>query len=350
MWKMWNWIKENSDWICFVTFGRLPPIVRLVLGILYEIFDYTMRVVALFIPGLELTILDGPYIFVCILLAGGEGTKWAFWDFGFSFIPLGDWFPGLTIACWRIWRGYAPDPGQRVFQRKEKRGGQKMGCLTYQFRIFLTVLFTAASIYFGGRWGYSALVRDYRDQAWEQIKDSPRGIWARGRDGLEGATGGIGEAVKPWVQKGTRGLKKRVEGLSRSLGIGGTSKRRRLEDVKKRLEDVQKEKIQQPQQQPQSTTPETSEQKAEREVEKNELVKRAKEVFKLGPHASELYASETTSKVAEELREKDSAYYQRWFWRIGVFDLLFIFSLFFLPRETGSRRRLKNYISLDDDV
>lgn len=336
MWKMWNWIKENSDWICFVTFGRLPPIVRLVLGILYEIFDYTMRVVALFIPGLELTILDGPYIFVCILLAGGEGTKWAFWDFGFSFIPLGDWFPGLTIACWRIWRGYASDPGEQIFQRKE-RGGQKMGCLTYQFRIFLTVLFTAASIYFGGQWGYSALIRDYRDQAWEQVKDSPRGLWARSRDSIEGATGGIGEAVKPWVQKRTRGLKKGVEGLSRSFGIGGTSKRRRLEDARRG-------KIRKAPVEAQPETPKTAEEIAEEQAEKSELLKRAKEVLKLGPHAGELYASETTSKVAEELREQDSVYYQKWFWRLGIPDALLIISLFFFRSEEGVTRRRRDYV------
>lgn len=328
---MWNWIKENSDWLCSVTFGRLPPGIRLIFGILYELFDYALRVVALLIPGFGL-VLNGPYLFVAVLLAGSEGIKWGLGDALIGFIPFGDWFPGLSVACFRVWRGYAPDPGDFI-STPIQRGGEKMGCLSYSFRIFLTVIFTAASLYFGGQWGYSALLRDYRDQAWEQVKNSPRGIWARGRDSVEGATGGEGEVF----QKGTRELKKKIGELSRSLGIGSRSKERRMADARRG-------KLRQPPQEVQPTTPET----AEEQVEKNELLERAK-AKKLGLHASELYASETTAKAAEELREKDSAYYQKWFWRLGIPDALLIISLFFFRSEKGISRRRKDYVGLDDD-
>jgi len=338
---MWEWIKENSDWLCSVTFGRLPPGVRFFLGVLYEIFDYIMRVVALFVPGFEITFLDGPYILVCVLLAGGEGLKWAFLDFGFSFIPLGDWFPGLGIAVYKIWRGHSPDPGNFVFT-PTREGEQRMGCLTYQFRFFLVVILSALSIYFGGQWTWSHFY-DYRDQAWEQVKGSPRGLWAIGRDKVDEATGGAAEAVKPWVERGKRELKKKAGELSRSFGLGGRSK-------EKRMADARRGKFRQPSEEAQSSTPKTAEEAVEEQAGKNELLERAK-ARKLGPHASELYASETTTKVAEELRKKDLAYYWKWFWRLGIPNVLLIASLILFRGEEGVARprRRRDYVGLDDD-
>lgn len=341
---MWNWIKENSDWLCSITFGRLPPGIRLIFGILYELFDYVLRVVALLVPGSGLA-LNGPYLFVAVLLAGSEGIKWGLGDALIGFIPFGDWFPGLSVACFRVWREYAPDPGQQVFQRRE-RGGRRMGCLSYSFRIFLTVLLTAASLYFGGMWAWSHFY-DYRDLAWEEVKGSPAGLLATGQDKVAEKFGGAAEVVKPWLEKGKGEAGKKIDELSRTLGIGRRSsgETKKESEARKRMAEgkEEEEEISPP-------TEETEEKGVEKteDKEKAKLLERAKKL-ELGPRASELYAGKTTTKKAEELREQDLAYFGKWFLRIGIANLVLFLSLFFLPKETGATHRLDDYISMDDD-
>lgn len=426
----WQWIGRNADWLCARTFGHFSPGVRFALGIAYELFDYILRFATLLLP--VDFVLDGPYLVVSILLAGQEGFLWGFSNALIGIIPIvGDWFPGVSVATYRIWSGSAPDPSgyrERGLQPSVSMGGEKNmrrgGCLPV-----LAALLTFFVLYFGIQWMLASFYYDYRDLAWESVKNSQAGLTARGRDEIERRTSGLVEAVKPWWEKGKSAAGKVIGDLQDRFGIGEegsedladledkaaqqeaarkaaeAEERRKKEEATKKVPAAPKNSfLGQVKEWAKTHTPPTKtlvwwavavlmgsiifrsvssrigkaialliiivfsvrvgwqmfappptpqQQAAALEaLNKQKLLERAAEKG-LGPHASELYAGEQTTKKAEELRERDRVYYAWWFWRTAGLDVVIwiILAVFWTGGNNTtvfSRRQRQDYLDLDE--
>lgn len=199
--------------------------------------------------------------------------------------------------------------------------------LFVRIRLFLIVILSGVNIYFGGHWVYSRYIFDYRDVAWKQVSNSFTGDWARGMDKIEEKTNSV-----EWMRGAKRKIREKAKGLSDSLGLThkGISKRARLEDARRGIH--RKEKQQKPHLEDKG---------------KQELLARAKKMG-LGPRASELYASNTTTEAMEQLRKKDLDFYSQWLLYSFSANFVLIISLFFFGAHIRPKKG-RDYISLDDE-
>lgn len=345
---MWETIKKYADQFCAYSFGLFfGAYTRMWIGIGYEAIDYVVR--GMLMGFLPLSAVDAylnfPYLAMCILLAGRVGLFWGLWDAASSMFPfpvpppigpilgaLADIFPGLSVAVIKIARGYEPDPvtGEKlpfrpikIFERSKRKNGTEndktekrrarlmepvestgCGCFSPSFLLPISVLSFLLCIGSAILWGHAEHRTDYyQEQAWESVKQSPRGVVENLKNNSWIAP------LKPWLKSGKDLLADRWEELNKSWGI-------RKEEPLLKPEDTRDE----------------------------ELYRKAIKELKLEENMAKLYASKITTDKAKEMQEEAIAYYSTWFWRWFIVTCI-AGILYLITRRIATSKRLQDRIA-----